>query len=328
MQIQEPHAGRHVLLITSKNDLSADLLVTELRKRGVSFLRLNLEDFPIHYRASWSPDVQGHSLVIDEHEWPLSTFKSAWYRRTVPPSLPSTSAVDGVLDFLVRETTAFLEGIWETNNWVWMNRPSAVRRAENKLAQLALAKHCHFSIPDTLVTNDARAARRFLQAHDSAIVKSIATSSVEIDGKRAVLFTHGVTEKDILADSALQLSPCIFQRRLRKRSDIRITLVASSVFAAEISTREAEANDIDWRSVAPERLTYAAHVLPKELVAACRRYLDELGLIYGCFDFVLTPEGEYVFLELNPSGQWGWIEHEIGAAITEAIVRVLTQEGK
>ena len=324
MSINEEQSPGPVLLVTSKSDLSADLLVTTLRKRSVPFVRFNMEDFPLRYRLSWTPDSQDHSLVVGHQEWPLSVFRSAWYRRMAPPTVPPHTADDGVRDFVAHEITAFLEGIWETTHWLWLNRPSAVRRAENKLLQLALAKRCRFSIPRTLVTNDAGAARRFLAEADRSIVKSIAGSAVDVDGKRAVLFTHSVTEMDIPSDSAIQLSPCIFQHRIPKVSDIRVTLIGSEIFAAEILTQEMTTEDTDWRSVAPDRLSYATHVLPRTIADTCRRYLNELGLVYGCFDFLLIPGGEYVFLELNPSGQWGWIEHETRAPITEANVQTLT----
>jgi hypothetical protein len=59
--------------------------------------------------------------------------------------------------------------------------------------------------------------------------------------------------------------------------------------------------------------------------AAVTAYLKMTGLSFGAFDFSVTPEGVWNALEINPEGQWGWIEQETGAPITEAIAAWLTE---
>jgi glutathione synthase/RimK-type ligase-like ATP-grasp enzyme len=228
-----------------------------------------------------------------------------------------------VIDFAAREIATFLEGFWETSGWLWVNRPSCVHAAENKLTQLQVAQRLGFFIPRTLVTNDAFAAREFVRAVPEAIAKPIGGSRAEIDGLGWCLFTHPVKEGD-LSETAMQIAPCIFQERLPRKSDVRVTVVGRQVFAAEIFVRAA-GSEVDWRAVNPQDLRYEPHKLPDALEELCRSMLERLDLRYGCFDFIRTPDDRYVFLEVNPSGQWGWIEHEVGAPITRALGQLLIE---
>jgi glutathione synthase/RimK-type ligase-like ATP-grasp enzyme len=70
-------------------------------------------------------------------------------------------------------------------------------------------------------------------------------------------------------------------------------------------------------------MRYSEIALPRrladQLVALTRSY----GLYFAAIDLVLDPEGNYWFLELNPAGQWAWLEQEIGVPISAALTRCL-----
>ena len=54
--------------------------------------------------------------------------------------------------------------------------------------------------------------------------------------------------------------------------------------------------------------------------------MDPHDLQYGAIENVLTPDGQFVFLEINPNGQWLWLDDMLSLGITTAIAEWLTKE--
>ena len=129
-------------------------------------------------------------------------------------------------------------------------------------------------------------------------------------------------EADLACDEALKAAPVIYQRHLEKLWDIRVTIVGESIYAAAIHSQETASARVDWRRADVE-LEHKKHVLPDDIAKACRRLMKVLNLRFGAIDFVLTPDGQYVFLEINPNGQWLWIEDKLGYPITNRIAKWL-----
>jgi hypothetical protein len=305
-----------VLLVTTASDLAADLVILHLGRRGVPFVRFNQEEFPERIAIAWPGDGQSGTLNVGSQVTACGEIRSAWFRYATGPSLLVT-AERRAADFITRESAGFLAGFWETVPWFWMNRPSAVATASSKLRQLAQARELGFRVPETLVTNNPTAAREFVGAR-YAIAKPVVSGGLSEAGQRYAVYTTPITRDD-LADEAVSAAPIIFQERIANDFDLRATIVGTRVFATRISIRDRE-RETDWRAVDPSRLTYACYRLPSELEARCIALTQALSLSFAALDFVVTPEGEHVFLELNPSGQWGWLEEATGAPITDAIV--------
>src|SRR5262249_50266763 len=135
------------------------------------------------------------------------------------------------LDFIRRESAGFLAGLWETMPWCWMNRPSTLDIAANKLVQLDRARSAGLPVPGTLVTNDPRAARAFVAA-GATIVKPVVSGGLPASRRslRAV-YTTQVTRDDLRDDAAVSAAPAIYQRRVPNAFDLRVTVVGALVFA-------------------------------------------------------------------------------------------------
>ena len=310
---------RSILLIAQTSDLAADLLILAANKRRLPVVRLNQDEFPAQVRIEW-PSTQSCRFTLDDRVFEAEEVGSAWYRKPRYRD-PQRARFDG---FTEREADAFLEGVWATASWGWMNRPSAVALTELKLAQLRRAHALGFAIPDTLVTNDPGAARRFAQ-HRAIIAKTVMASGVAIDGVDHAIFTTALGRDDLHPDEAIHACPVIFQRRIPTQFDLRVTVVGSRVFAARISVIDRTDQDVDWRSVDSSRLVYQHEALPVAFETMCVRLVEACGLTYGALDFVVSPEGERIFLEINPSGQWGWIERALGLPITDSILDALLE---
>src|SRR5262249_21476922 len=124
--------------------------------------------------------------------------------------------------------------------------------------------------------------------------------------------------------AAIEYSPTIFQGYVPKRVELRITVVGERVFPAEIHSQQTQHTKHDWRRYDLDNTPHFPHDLPCEIRERCVSLVKRLDLCYGAIDMVLTPDGRYVFLEINPSGQYMWIEAQTGLPISAAIADLLS----
>jgi glutathione synthase/RimK-type ligase-like ATP-grasp enzyme len=118
--------------------------------------------------------------------------------------------------------------------------------------------------------------------------------------------------------------PTLFQQYIAKATELRITVVGNSVFAAEMYTQIDPRTTIDWRRGSPVAVPHRPVTLPPAVERCCLELVHRLGLTFGAIDMVRTPDGEFVFLEINPNGQWAWIEGLTGLQIAKKIAEVLS----
>jgi hypothetical protein len=192
---------------------------------------------------------------------------------------------------------------------LWINPWANAARAESKTRQLVEAAGVGLKVPRTLCSNDPARIRSFIREQSGeTIYKPFYTSQWKLeDGGTAFAFTAVVTEDDLPDDDVLRLCPGIFQPRVPKSHELRVTIIGRHVFAVEIASQALEVARIDWRA-GTRALAYRPIALPPEMEARCLALMERLGLAFGCIDFIVTPEGEHVFLELNQMGQFLWIE--------------------
>lgn len=312
-----------VLLVTASYDRAASLVEERLSRMGEPFFRLDTDRFPTEIKATYSPEL-GFTYQDGEHQIKSDDVAAVWYRRNVAPSLPDT--IDQYdREFCAREQKAFIEGTLATLHGVrWLSHPSATAYAEHKLGQLTLAKKIGFSTPATAATNDPISVLR-LSGTGGLIAKSVKSGYVNSpDGFQAIFTTH-LSQDDLRDLDGLDLAPATFQELILKESDIRVTIVGENLFAAKILSQERESSSIDWRATDDPDLKHERHVLPDEIASKCHEMVRALGLSFGAIDLVRTPEGNYVFLEINPNGEWLWLEYQLEFPIAQSIADWLTQ---
>ena len=306
-----------VLLVTASYDLAPLYVGAALERRGVPFFRLDTDRFPSEVQASFDPQ---RGLSISDGDMHIShrEVKSVWYRRNVAPNLPEDLDV-GSSEFCEREARMFLEGaLTSLPTQRWLSSPQAIWLAERKPYQLAKAAQLGFTLPRTIVTNDEAAVKGFALENE-LVAKAVSSVSIKgIDGNRAI-FTNALVPGDLEDLSGLALAPVIFQENIVKSSDIRVTVVGNDVFAAEILSQSRESSNVDWRATDDPDLEHRPHELPSTLARQCLSLVSNLGLAFGALDFALTPDGTYVFFEINPNGEWLWLEDQLGLPISERI---------
>lgn len=312
------------LLATNKRDITTDFIVAELKKRSLPFIRINTEDLA-RAKVTFRPRKgQGWRLEFDDHIVDLEQVRAAYYRRPGVPLPPPDAVEDRVQSYCVEEWSAVLRSLWNALEGRWLNSPFAILRAEDKPRQLSEAAELGFLLPETLVTNDFDAASLFV-AQGNVIGKPLRRALVDHGDTQAVLFTSRLGQIEVEDRRAVTLAPVIYQREISKACDVRVTVVGDRLFAVAIHSQAVEETSVDWRKGSRPELVHEVICLPESVKAGCLELTRRLGLSYGAIDLVLDKEGQFWFLEINPNGQWAWIERRTDAPIAAAIVDSLVE---
>lgn len=316
-----PHRHKSRILIASNTSdrPTTSAVADHLERYGYEVVMYDADtvatgETPLQIRIT-----QKNGLQISYNGKPFSpdTFGAAWYRR--PSTFVGPDEIAKCLQ-IDQERIAMQGMLWETISDVrWLNPPDVNRRAEAKLQQLTLAQSIGFTIPDTLVANDWQAIHDLLPS--DIILKMWRGIFYEGTDLKCLYTTPLRNTPEALPVDTLPF-PGIWQPFLNKRREWRVTVVGKEFFDVAIYTSE-DAKD-DWRRhVLSKGAKFRAEPFPDELKDKCLMLLNALGCRYGCFDFIEDDEGRITFLEMNPNGQYYWLEEDLGLPISEAIAREL-----
>ncbi|GIM87214.1 ATP-grasp ribosomal peptide maturase [Salinispora arenicola] len=313
-----------ILVLTEPRDVTADLVITALHNRDAKVHRVDTGDFPQSLALAAENSGQGgwSGVLTDAHrQTRIEDVSAVYYRRPSPFQL-----ADGLDDYerrwATQEARMGFGGLVAALPVQWVNHPHRMAAADYKPVQLAVAARCGLTTPRTVITNEARAARAFVAAApDGAIYKPLRVRPyLDTDtGHLMALATTPVTAEQIT--DAVTGTAHLFQHQIPKDHELRVTVIGRRVFAARIDAHS-DAARIDWRTDY-DNLTYAPVTLPDTLTDQLLSLTNALGLAFAAIDLIVTPTGDHVFLEVNPGGQWAWIEAETGLPIATAIAEYL-----
>lgn len=315
-----------VLIVSTEFDPHVDILVKSLTERRLPFIRFNTENYPLRssLAISFSGSKHTEKLKVPNNNLVRGDdITSIWYRRPAAFEFPPQFSPQA-RTFADRETAATIRGLWSLLDCTWVNHPDHNRIAEIKLNQLKKAIQLGLEIPKTIVTNNPAEARRFVnKLGGNVIVKSLSGGFVPDDTAPISIFTNVLDPEGIKNLGDVRYTPTLFQEYIPKSLEIRATVVGNKVFAAEIHS-QANPNTLqDWRHDTLN-LPHKIHQLPEDIAQKCLALVRSFNLNFGAIDIILTPKDRYVFLELNPNGQWAWVEDLTGLPIADALIDVLT----
>lgn len=304
-----------VLLLTHSGDyFTIDRVQAALEARGARAVRVDTDRLPAELSLTVEPTKTGARATLTDGERALALHEAAavWNRRIIPPTLPASTPLGaGNAAFMLWHDLA---GLLRSARWI--NEPAAEQRAESKLLQLHLAQKVGLSVPRTFVTCDVKVADVAL-AGAPAITKLTRPVAWSMEGTPDFVFTQRLEAKH---RDTLRWRPQIVQPLVEKQKELRAILIGERVFVGAFDARSSQRGRLDWRLTEPEApISWTRDELPPAQVRLMRALLDALGLVAGAFDFIVTPDGEHVFLEVNPGGEWGWLERDLGLDISGAI---------
>jgi hypothetical protein len=318
-----------ILILTHADDAVAHDGERLLRARGMDVVRFEPSRFPgdTGLTLSWRGDARARQqLTIDGRRIDLAEVGAVWHRRA-RARRPDEIGDPRMRSFANRESDALLMQLWRELAAPFLPAPlPVIRAAQDKLPQLTLACSLGFEVPPTLVTSEPAELLAFHREHDGRIItKLLSHASLDESGLTNDFqrFTEPVTWSDVGAYQTVRLCPVLAQAYVAKRVELRITVVGDRVFPAEIDSQASQHSRHDWRKYDHGRAPYRVHDLPAEIAARCVAITRTLGLRYGAIDMIVRPDGRYVFLEINPAGEFHWVEKRTGLPITAAIADLL-----
>lgn len=303
-----------ILILSSIFDFSTDLVTQDLEKRKLRYLRLNKENLS-EYRITIVPheivmkiECSEGTFIVDEN------VHSVWFRQPIfLRNTPGDTLT--VKEQLIRsQWMGFLRSLSIFKNAMWMNWPESTYLAETKAFQLMQAHKLGFCIPKTKIGNNVK---EFIGFNNDVIIKSLDT--VLLREGDDCLFTYSTIENPSkLRDEEVYEAPLTVQEYISPKTDIRVTVIGNKLFAVKITSEGAGIKE-DWRVLNKDKLEYTDIDLPDEIKNRCFQLVKKLGLNFGAIDFIES-NGKYIFIEINPTGEWGWLntpERRIDTCITD-----------
>ena len=297
---------KNVLVITSSIDETVTYIICKYSNM-VNFFRVDVDRFNT-YR--FYIDSNGWSIADEYSQIESSNVCSIYYRK---PILPDLSSYDSQYHLMIqRDIISLINGIADSFPGKVLTRPSILRRTENKIYQLLYAGQKGLNIPSSYIGNHNDDCGEYEKS--ASIIKPITT------GK-----THGQNGWELYQtsmfsgiDEDISFTPVYLQNYIPKLFEVRITIIGENVYPIRIDTR----NKVDWRADY-ENHKYSKIICPNHIIEKCYQLLEDFSLKYGAFDFIVTPKNEWVFLEVNPNGQWLWLEQSLELDISKKIVEYL-----
>lgn len=314
-----------ILIITQDFDPTVDPVVEYLSERDVRTVRFDLSDFPSTMSLEANDFTDQRRITVRNVTVDLEEVTSVWYRRPTVFEFDE-ELLDNEREFAKIESAHGVGGLFRSmDNALWVNRPDAESVAQLKPYQLHLARILGLRTPRTLITNDPRPVRRLLEQGERLVYKIFGGGLVQIAGEMpSLIFTTEITGAHDNMLERVQSNPCIFQELLSKRLEVRMTVIGRTILPATIDSQADQSTQLDWRGANSGRLRYApALEVPEEVVSKTLELVERLDLAFAAVDFVIDDEGRWVFLEINPGGQFMWLEDDVGLPMTATMGNLL-----
>jgi MvdD family ATP-grasp ribosomal peptide maturase len=321
-----------VLIITHTQDnQSIEMVTRELTNLGEVAIRFDTDRFPTEIQLDllYSGETERLLLTQDGQQFDLSEVSGVWYRRlNIGGKIPTSMDVQ-LRNASIQESRVSIFGLIASLRAFQLDPVHLIRRAEHKQLQLQIARELGLDTPRTLITNQPQAVREFARTCElGMITKMMASFAIYDDrGREQVVFTNPVSAADLENLAGLRFCPMTFQELLSKTLELRVTIVGMQVFCASVDSQQLAKAQFDWRKEGVALLdAWKPYTLPVEVETKLLRLMAEFGLHYGAIDVIVTPSGRYVFLEVNPVGEFFWLEQFAGLPISAAIANLLSQK--
>ncbi len=304
------------LVISTSIDYSTDLVCFELRERQKRYLRLNRDKFG-EYEIIFSLQNREMTIKMDGSTYTVKNdiLKGIFFRA---PVFLRFHKKYNVKEQLYRsQWSSFIRNLIVFDAAKWINHPVNTYRAENKLYQLQCAQNIGLLTPKTYVGNILPEG---ITPTKKYIVKSLDTALFYNESQEYFTYSS-VVDGSELVDANINDAPIILQEFLEDKRDIRVTVVGNKLFPVGI-TKNGKNIYGDWRKNAKEELQYKSEVLPDDVSNGIIELMNELGLSFGGMDLAFS-NGKYYFIEVNPTGEWGWLSQHTDIPLEEAIVNEL-----
>ncbi|WP_106915123.1 MvdC/MvdD family ATP grasp protein [Chryseobacterium aurantiacum] len=305
-----------ILCITHSQDFyTIDLFFQYLSSKNIPYFRLNsdklnhLQKISINENSFEITDELGKTIHSDD-------IKGVWHRKAWRISVPEELDQNYEKIFQNEYGSLRYNLITTLENIPWINPFEKEKKIDgNKMLQLKIAERNHLTIPKTVFSNNEEKITTFFHQYCSgkAIAKLHGVQSKTMSGEN-LISTMIIEEETLEHLSDIAYCPMIFQPYIDKEYELRIMYVDGEFFTGKINN----STNADWR-VSDENYFWSAYELPENIKINLTSMMKEMGLYMGAIDVIKGKDGEYYFLEVNPQGEWGMLQKELGFPIAERI---------
>ncbi|MBD2517060.1 MvdD family ATP-grasp ribosomal peptide maturase [Nostoc sp. FACHB-973] len=317
-----------VLIIThSQDNESIPLVIQAIEAQGKKAFRFDTDRFPTEMQLDvYYGKTERVTLSVDDQILDLNEVSAVWYRRIAIGSKIPDSMDKQLRQASMKESRITIEGMIASINGFHLDPLPNIRQAENKQLQLQIARKLGLDTPRTLTTNNPVAVKQFAQeCHQGIITKMLSSFAIyDEQGREKVVFTNPISSEDLDNLDGLNFCPMTFQEKIPKALELRTIIVGKRVLTAAVDSQALDKARYDWRKQGVALLNaWETYTLPGDVEEKLLKLMAQFCLNYGAIDIILTPDGRYIFLEVNPVGEFFWLERCPGLPISEALAEVL-----
>ncbi|MEH2070214.1 MAG: MvdD family ATP-grasp ribosomal peptide maturase [Nostoc sp.] len=316
-----------VLIIThSQDNESIPLVIQAIEAQGGKAFRFDTDRFPTEILLDvYYGETERVTLSVDDQTLDLNEVSAVWYRRiAIGAKIPDMDRQ--LRQASLKESRVTIQGMIASIKGFHLDPLPNIRRAENKQLQLQIARKIGLDTPRTLTTNNPLAVKQFAQECQQGIITKMLSSFAIYDeqGREKVVFTNPISSEDLDNLDGLRFCPMTFQEKIPKALELRTIIVGKRVLTAAVDSQALDKARYDWRKQGIALLdAWESYSLPEDVEEKLLKLMAEFRLNYGAIDIILTPDNRYVFLEVNPVGEFFWLERCPGLPISQAIAEVL-----
>lgn len=319
-----------VLLFTSRNERFTSIIEGQLNESSLFKFNLDADSLKETFVS-----ITEDNVVIEQGERTitLSQISGVWIKRQ---SVLVTSEEDqnycGFSDYcnyvlwrdewnsVIKQLTVHLSFL----KIPFFDEVSSLANAEKKVFQLDIARSVGFNTPSSIVTNSKPQILEFLNHHNNEGILKLSTQpSFSNTNGIYFIYANKVSGTDFTEMDTTINSPFIVQNYIEKQYEVRYTFINGEHFVCKIDSQLSEISKVDFRRYDFANTPYTAIEAPDTIKEMVNSLMSRLNLNYGALDFIVDRNDNWFFLEVNPVGQYGWIEYLTGLTITKAILHYL-----
>lgn len=321
--------GNENIILSNSQDATSDYLEERLKQAGISVLRLNTDR--MFEETSWGC-YNGIPLLYLSNGQVKNPFHFSHviFRRPHPIQVASCGDI-AQQNHMSEEWSECLEGflgLIPSRNWI--NHPSSNYIASHKLEQLYRASHEGLMIPDSVVTSKPEIAEAFFQKYqrEGIIAKTLSGGWLEREKPWKDSMVHTVEvplEHDEIFQS-LPLCPVLFQKKIDKQIDVRIIVVDENITAVGMKANDGKKQRLDIRRNLMNDVSYSRIKVPERICEVILKLVKSYKLRFAALDFAVDSCGHWIFFEINPNGQWAWLDLDGVVDIANNFIEILYKE--
>ncbi|MFZ2832036.1 MAG: hypothetical protein WAZ40_02695 [Minisyncoccia bacterium] len=308
-----------ILIVTHQRGFEADPVIDRLKTLGHAFFRLNQDEGEIISQYSFLHTCNQEKIILtnDGRTIEVGKIASAWFQQ--PP--PFTGQPGNLEETLQRNNLgSFLEAVLDLSSARWLNKPSNLLRASNKILQLHFAPKVGLTIPDTIISNSPTAIRNFL-SKGPAIVKNLNSPWVSEGNDTIISYTELVNDSWTQDEESMLFCPLIYQKFIRRKHDYRVVMLGDNVFVCRCDSEKGDIFDV--RKKNDTGSNFYESKISSEQTLKLKMLMNIFGVNYCSADFIEDYSGKIYFLEMNLCGAWWWMDRILHGRILDAFVKQL-----